>query len=63
MRVGKPREREAARFRREERDGVTIWSDPDLRPERTTGSVVVRLRRLLWLWPYLDIIAAEKSAL
>uniref|UniRef100_B8DLV3 Uncharacterized protein n=1 Tax=Nitratidesulfovibrio vulgaris (strain DSM 19637 / Miyazaki F) TaxID=883 RepID=B8DLV3_NITV9 len=63
MRVGKPKGREAARFRREERDGVTIWSDPDLRPERTTGSVTVRLRRLLWLWPYLDIIAAEKSAL
>ncbi|WMW67165.1 hypothetical protein [Nitratidesulfovibrio liaohensis] len=61
--MGKPKGREAARFRREERDGVTIWSDPDLRPERTAGSVVVRLRRLLWLWPYLDIIAAEKSAL
>lgn len=63
MRVGKPKGREASRFRREERDGVTIWSDPDLKPERTSGSVVVRLRRLLWLWPYLDIIAVEKSAL
>lgn len=63
MRVGKPKERQAARFRREERDGVTIWSDPDLRPERAGGDVVVRLRRLLWLWPYLDIIAGEKSAL
>ncbi|MGJ3523356.1 hypothetical protein ACR4XJ_10010 [Nitratidesulfovibrio sp. D1] len=42
---------------------MTIWSDPDLRPERTGGDVVVRLRRLLWLWPYLDIIAGEKSAL
>ncbi len=63
MRVGKPKGREAARFRCEERGGVTIWSDPDLRPERTGGDVVVRLRRLLWLWPYLDIIAGEKSAL
>jgi len=63
VRVGKPKGRDAARFRREEREGVTIWSDPDLKPERTGDSVVVRLRRLLWLWPYLDVIAAEKSAL
>jgi hypothetical protein len=63
VRVGKPKGREAARFRREERDGVVIWSDPDMKPERAGDSVVVRLRRLLWLWPYLDVIAAEKSAL
>ena len=63
MRVGKPEGWDAGRFLHEERDGVTIWSDPDLKPERAGGDVVVRLRRLLWLWPYLDVIAAEKSAL
>lgn len=63
MRVGKPEGWDAGRFLREERNGVTIWSDPDLKPERAGGDVVVRLRRLLWLWPYLDVIAADKSAL
>ncbi|ADP85554.1 hypothetical protein Deval_0383 [Nitratidesulfovibrio vulgaris RCH1] len=46
-------------MQRTERDGLVLWVDARLEPAPGATSVVVALRRLFGLIPYLDIKARE----
>ena len=53
-----PRPELQPRFQRVEQDGIILWLDPQLRPGEGAQAVMVRLRRFLFLFPYLDLLAA-----
>lgn len=63
VRVGKPTDAERRKLQPVVQGGLTLWVDPLLQPDDGEDALVLRLRRLLWLFPYLDLVARDVSAL